>query len=57
MTSKIFLIKNLLNPKKAQSLSCPNRVVIVYLKTLDKFIKIKSEEIRGPNVDSPPPMI
>ena len=52
MTLKLFLIKNLLNPKKSFSLSCPNRVVVVF-EGLDKFIKIKSEEIRGPKIDAP----
>ena len=50
---KTFFNKKSIKSKKSFSLSCPNRVVVVF-EGLDKFIKIKSEEIRGPNVDSPP---
>ncbi len=38
--------------KKNFSLSCPNRVAIVF-EGLDKSIQIKAEEIRGPKVDAP----
>ena len=50
---KSFFNKKSIKSKKSFSLSCPNRVVVVF-EGLDKFIKIKSEKIRGPNVDSPP---
>ena len=36
--------------KKNFSLSCPNRVAIVF-EGLDKSIQIKTEEIRGPKVE------
>ena len=38
--------------KKNFSLSCPNRVAIVF-EGLDKSIQIKAEEIRGPKVEAP----
>ena len=38
--------------KKNFSLSCPNRVAVVF-EGLDKSIQIKSEEIRGTKVDAP----
>ena len=38
--------------KKNFSLSCPNRVAIVF-EGLNKSIQIKSEEIRGPKVEAP----
>ena len=38
--------------KKNFSLSCPNRVAIVF-EGLDKSIHIKAEEIRGPKVEAP----
>ena len=38
--------------KKNFSLSCPNRVAIVF-EGLDKSIQIKTEEIRGPKVEAP----
>ena len=49
--------KNLFEEKfikyqKNFSLSSPNRIVIVF-EGLDKQIKIKSEEIRGPKIDAP----
>ena len=37
--------------KKNFSLSCPNRVAIVF-EGLDKLIHIKSEEIRGPKIEA-----
>ena len=39
-------------PAKSFSLSSPNRMVIVF-KGLDKSIKIKSKEIRGPKIEAP----
>ncbi len=44
--------QKLLKIKKNFSLSSPNRVVIVF-EDLDKFIKIKSEEIKGPKTSAP----
>ena len=44
--------KKLIKSKKSFSLSSPNRVVIVF-EGLDKMIKIKSEEIRGPKIEAP----
>ena len=38
--------------KKNFSISCPNRVAIVF-EGLDKSILIKAEEIRGPKVEAP----
>ena len=49
---KSFFDKNSIKSRKSFSLSCPNRVVVVF-EGLDKLIKIKSEEIRGPNIASP----
>jgi len=44
--------KKSINSKKSFSLSSPNRVVIVF-EGLDKQIKIKSEEIKGPKTNAP----
>ena len=44
--------EKLIKSKKSFSLSSPNRVVIVF-EGLDKIIKIKSEEIRGPKIEAP----
>ncbi len=44
--------KKLIKSKKCFSLSCPNRIVIVF-EGLDKLIQIKSEEIKGPKIDAP----
>ena len=58
MREKIFDdFKNLfeskfIKSKKSFSLSSPNRVVIVF-EGLDKEIKIKSEEIKGPKISAP----
>ena len=38
--------------KKYFSLSTPNRLVVVF-QNLDKEVKIKSEEIKGPSTSSP----
>jgi glycyl-tRNA synthetase beta chain len=38
--------------KKYFSLSTPNRLVVVF-QNLDKEVKIKSEEIKGPSISSP----
>ena len=48
---KFFLEKSI-KSKKSFSLSTPNRLVIVF-EGLDKVIKILSEEIKGPNINSP----
>ena len=48
---KFFLEKSI-KSKKNFSLSTPNRLTIVF-ESLDKQIKIKSEEIKGPKVDAP----
>ena len=48
---KIFLEKSI-KSKKSFSLSTPNRIVIVF-EGLDKQIKIKSEEIKGPKTNAP----
>ncbi len=47
-----FFEKKSIKLKKSFSLSTPNRLVIVF-ENLDKQIKIKSEEIKGPKIDSP----
>ncbi len=44
--------EKLIKSKKSFSLSSPNRVVIVF-EGLDKIIKIKSEETRGPKIEAP----
>ncbi len=44
--------KKFIKSKKSFSLSSPNRVVIVF-EGLDKQIKIKSEEIKGPKINAP----
>ena len=41
--------EKLIKSKKSFSLSSPNRIVIVF-EGLDKQIKIKPEEIRGPKI-------
>ena len=48
---KIFEEKNL-KFKRSNSYSTPNRLIILF-EGLDKEIKEKSEEIRGPNVNAP----
>ena len=48
---KFFLKKNI-KSKKSFSLSTPNRLIIVF-EGLDKQIKIKSEEIKGPKTNAP----
>ena len=48
---KFFLEKSI-KSKKSFSLSTPNRLVIVF-EGLDKVIKILSDEIKGPNINSP----
>ena len=49
---KNLFAKNSIKSKKSFSLSSPNRMVIVF-KGLDKLIKIKSKEIRGPKIEAP----
>ena len=44
--------EKLIKFQKNFSLSSPNRIVIVF-EGLDKQVKIKSEEIRGPKIDAP----
>ena len=48
---KIFLEKSI-KSKKSFSLSTPNRIVIVF-EGLDKQIKFKSEEVKGPKTNAP----
>ena len=48
-----ILIDKSLKSKKKFSISTPNRMVIVF-QGLDKSVKIKSEEIKGPSTNSPP---
>jgi Glycyl-tRNA synthetase, beta subunit len=43
--------KKLIKSKKSFSLSTPNRLVLVF-EGLDKQIKIKSEQIKGPKIDA-----
>ena len=50
--NKLFNDKSIKSKKKF-SISTPNRLVIVF-QGLDKEVKIKSEEIKGPNTSSPP---
>ncbi len=49
---KSLFDEKLIKSKKNFSLSCPNRVVVVF-EGLDKSIQIKAEEIRGPKVEAP----
>ena len=49
---KKFFFQKSINSKKNFSLSTPNRLVVVF-EGLDKQIKILSEEIKGPNTNSP----
>ena len=44
--------KKSIKSKKSFSLSTPNRVIIVF-EGLEKVIKIKSEEIKGPKTNAP----
>ena len=44
--------EKLIKSKKSFSLSAPNRLVIVF-EGLDKIIKIKTEEIKGPKTNAP----
>ncbi len=44
--------EKLIRSKKSFVLSCPNRLVVVF-EGLDRQIKIKSEEIKGPKVSAP----
>ena len=48
-----ILIDKSLKSKKKFSISTPNRMVIVF-QGLEKSFKIKSEEIKGPSINSPP---
>ena len=48
-----ILINKSLKSKKKFSISTPNRMVIVF-QGLEKSVKIKSEEIKGPSTNSPP---
>jgi len=48
---KLFEEKNL-KFKKSASFSTPNRLIVLF-EDLDKEIKEKSEEIRGPNINAP----
>ena len=48
---KFFLEKSI-KSKKSFSLSTPNRLIIVF-ESLDKEIKILSEEIKGPKTSAP----
>ena len=58
LRSKIFedfnnlFDENLIKSKKSFSLSTPNRMVLVF-EGLDKVIKIKPEEIKGPKTSAP----
>ncbi len=47
-----FFEKKSIRSKKNFSLSTPNRLVIIF-ENLDKQIKIKSEEIKGPKIEAP----
>ena len=47
-----FFDEKFIKSKKNFSLSSPNRVVVVF-EGLDKFIQIKSQEIRGPKIEAP----
>ena len=49
---KDFFEERSIKSKKSFSLSSPNRVAIVF-EGLDKQIKIKPEEIRGPKTTAP----
>ena len=48
---KFFLEKSI-RSKKSFSFSIPNRLVVVF-QGLDKQLKIKSQEIKGPKTDAP----
>ena len=47
-----FFLNKLIKSKKSFSLSTPNRLIIVF-EGLDKEIKIKPEEIKGPKINAP----
>ncbi len=47
-----FFDKRLIKSKKSFSLSTPNRLVIIF-ENLDQQVKIQSEEIKGPKINSP----
>ena len=47
-----FFEKRLIKSKKSFSLSTPNRLVVIF-EDLDKQIKIKPEEIKGPKINAP----
>ena len=49
---KKFFFDKSIKFKKSFSLSTPNRLIIVF-DGLEKQIKIRSEEIRGPKINSP----
>ena len=46
-----FFLKKSINSKKSFSLSTPNRLLVVF-ENLDKEIKIKSDEIKGPKINA-----
>ena len=47
-----FFEKKFIKSKKSFSFSTPNRLVVVF-EGLDKEVKIKSEEIKGPKTNAP----
>ena len=47
-----FFIEKSVKSKKSFSLSTPNRLIIVF-EGLEKQIKIKPEEIKGPKINAP----
>ena len=47
-----FFDKKLIKSKRSFSLSTPNRLVIIF-ENLDQQVKIQSEEIKGPKINSP----
>ena len=47
-----FFLNKLIKSKKSFSLSTPNRLIVVF-EGLDKEIKIKPEEIKGPKINAP----
>ena len=49
---QFFFLNKLIKSKKSFSLSTPNRLIIVF-EGLDKEIKIKPEEIKGPKINAP----
>ena len=47
-----FFEKNFIKFKNSFSYSTPNRLIVIF-QGLDKEVKIKTEEVKGPNINVP----